>query len=78
MSVAKRGEAQTLKTSDPGAAVVTALVPRIGYARVSKLARQPVAQGRPLTAILDESGLLSRSDALSEIDRASYPVFDPR
>ncbi|RQR51585.1 aspartate ammonia-lyase [Burkholderia sp. Bp9140] len=59
-------------------AVATALVPRLGYARVSKLARQSVAEGRPLAVILDESGLLSRDDALSEIDKASYPVFEPR
>lgn len=57
-------------------AVATALVPRLGYARVSKLARQSVAEGRPLLTILDESGLLARDDTLSEIDKASYPVFD--
>ncbi|RQR22615.1 aspartate ammonia-lyase [Burkholderia sp. Bp9143] len=59
-------------------AIATALVPKIGYARVSKLARQSVAEGRPLAVILDESGLLSRHDTLSEIDKASYPVFEPR
>ncbi|MEX3842852.1 aspartate ammonia-lyase [Paraburkholderia sp. BR10882] len=59
-------------------AVATALVPKLGYARVSKLARQSVAQGRPLVQILDESGLLSRDDTLSLIDTASYPVFEPR
>ncbi|MPV55215.1 aspartate ammonia-lyase [Burkholderia sp. HI2761] len=59
-------------------AVATALVPTLGYARVSKLARQSVAEGRPLAVILDESGLLSRTDALAEIDKASYPVFEPR
>ncbi|MEX4004857.1 aspartate ammonia-lyase [Paraburkholderia sp. EG285A] len=56
-------------------AVATALVPSIGYARVSTLARKSVAEGRPLAAILDESGLLSRSDTLLAIDKASYPVF---
>ena len=59
-------------------AVATALVPKLGYARVSKLARQSVADGRPLVEILDESGLLSRDDTLSAIDAASYPVFEPR
>ena len=57
-------------------AVATALVPRIGYARVSKLARQSVAEGRSLIAILDESGVLSRDDAIAAIRKASYPVFE--
>lgn len=56
-------------------AVATALVPKVGYARVSKLARQSVAEGRPLIGILEETGLLSRQDTLTEIDAASHPVF---
>jgi aspartate ammonia-lyase len=57
-------------------AVATALVPKIGYARVSKLARQSVAEGRSLVSILDESGLLSKEDTIAAIRKASYPVFD--
>ncbi|KVC45481.1 aspartate ammonia-lyase [Burkholderia diffusa] len=57
-------------------AVATALVPKLGYARVSKLARQSVAEGRSLVAILDESGLLSPDDTIAAIRKASYPVFD--
>jgi aspartate ammonia-lyase len=57
-------------------AVATALVPKIGYARVSKLARQSVAEGRSLVSILDESGLLSPDDTIAAIRKASYPVFD--
>jgi aspartate ammonia-lyase len=57
-------------------AVATALVPRLGYAQVSKLARQSVAEGRPLISILDESGLLSRDETIAAIRKASYPVFD--
>jgi aspartate ammonia-lyase len=57
-------------------AVATALVPKIGYARVSKLARQSVAEGRSLLSILDESGLLSQDDAIAAIRNASHPVFD--
>ncbi len=57
-------------------AVATALVPKIGYARVSKLARQSVAEGRSLVTILDESGLLSTDDTIAAIRKASYPVFD--
>lgn len=56
-------------------AVATALVPKIGYARVSKLARQSVAEGRPLVGILEETGLMSQQDTLAEIDAASHPVF---
>jgi len=57
-------------------AVATALVPQLGYAHVSRLARQSVAEGRPLLTILDESGLLARADTLSAIDKASHPVFE--
>jgi len=57
-------------------AVATALVPTIGYARVSKLARQSVAEGRSLVSILEESGVLSRDDTIAAIQKASYPVFD--
>jgi len=57
-------------------AVATALVPKIGYARVSKLARQSVAEGRSLISILDESGVLSTQDTITTIRNASYPVFD--
>ncbi|GAB3630589.1 aspartate ammonia-lyase [Pandoraea terrae] len=57
-------------------AVATALVPELGYARVSKLARQSVAEGRPLLTILDDSGLLPRDETLSAIDKASHPVFN--
>jgi aspartate ammonia-lyase len=56
-------------------AMATALVPKLGYARVSKLARQSVAEGRPLRSILDESGLLAKDDTLAAIHEASQPVF---
>src|SRR5476651_1408661 len=56
-------------------AVATALVPKLGYARVSKLARQSVAEGRPLLTLLDESGLLATDDMLAAIHEASHPVF---
>ncbi|KWF59709.1 aspartate ammonia-lyase [Burkholderia pseudomultivorans] len=56
-------------------AVATALVPKIGYARVSKLARQSVAECRSLVSILDESGLLSADDTVAAIRKASHPVF---
>lgn len=57
-------------------AVATALVPKIGYANIARLARQSVTQGRPLIDILDDSGVLSREDAIAEIRRVSTPVFD--
>ncbi|WP_216108219.1 lyase family protein [Burkholderia plantarii] len=57
-------------------AVATALVPELGYARVSQLARQSVAEGRPLATILDESGLMTHADTVAAIERASHPVFD--
>ncbi|AZG11932.1 aspartate ammonia-lyase [Cupriavidus metallidurans] len=58
-------------------AVATALVPTIGYAKVSKLARQSVAEGRPLVSILEETGLLSKQETLEAIKKASHPVFNP-
>ncbi|NWC96678.1 MULTISPECIES: aspartate ammonia-lyase [unclassified Pseudomonas] len=57
-------------------AVATALVPQLGYARVSQLARQSVAQGRSLLSILEESGLMSQAEAMAAIERASRPVFE--
>jgi len=56
-------------------AVATALVPRLGYAKVSKLARQSVAEQRPLVEILGESGILSREETLAAIRKASVPAF---
>lgn len=63
---------QNLKQS---MAVATALVPKLGYANVSKLARQSVAQGRPLLEIMEESGVMSHSEAMEAIHKASLPVF---
>ena len=57
-------------------AVATALVPKLGYVKVSQLARQSVEQGRPLLDILDETGVLLRGDAEALILQASLPVFD--
>ncbi|MEN4946460.1 aspartate ammonia-lyase [Pseudomonas proteolytica] len=56
-------------------AVATALVPELGYAKVSKLARQSVAEGRSLLAILEESELMSQAAAMAAIEKASHPVF---
>jgi aspartate ammonia-lyase len=57
-------------------AVATALVPQLGYARVSQLARQSVAQGRSLLSILEASGLMSQAEAMAAIERSSRPVFE--
>lgn len=56
-------------------AVATALVPRLGYAQVSKLARQSVNEQRALVAILAESGILSEQETLAAIQKASVPAF---
>lgn len=56
-------------------AVATALVPTLGYKKVSALARQSVNQGRPLIEILDESGLLSRAEARTRIELAAQAQF---
>ncbi|MGH8385553.1 MAG: aspartate ammonia-lyase [Pseudomonas sp.] len=56
-------------------AVATALVPKLGYAKVSKLARQSVAEGRSLLAILEESGQMTQAEAMAAIEKATHPVF---
>jgi len=56
-------------------AVATALVPTLGYKKVSALARQSVSEGRPLIEILDESGLLSRAEARTRIELAAQAQF---
>lgn len=57
-------------------AVATALVPQLGYAQVSKLARKSVEDGRPLLDILDEQGILDPEDAAQLMRAAARPVFD--
>ena len=57
-------------------AVATAIVPTLGYASVSKLARQSVQEGRSLLTIMEESGIMSQADAMAAIEKASCPVFD--
>lgn len=69
-------EARNLEHLTESMAVATALVPRLGYAKVSKLARQSVNEGRSLVAIMAESGVMSEVEAMSAIEKASYPVFD--
>ncbi len=69
-------EARNLEHLTESMAVATALVPRLGYAKVSKLARQSVNEGRSLVAIMAESGVMSEAEAMSAIEKASYPVFD--
>ncbi len=57
-------------------AVATALVPQLGYARVSKLARQSVLEKRTLLYILEKEGILTNSESLEAIQKASQPVFN--
>lgn len=56
-------------------ALATALVPTLGYAKVSELARQSVAEQRPLLEILEESGVLTKEQAVQAIQKASVPAF---
>ena len=53
-------------------AVATALVPALGYAKVSDLARQSVLEDRPLIQILDESGVLSPAEARARIEESTH------
>ena len=52
-------------------AVATALVPALGYAKVSDLARQSVLEDRPLIEILEETGVLSPGEARERIEEAT-------
>ena len=56
-------------------AMATALVPKLGYHKVSALVRQSVAAGRPLIDILEESRVLSRPEARALIESAVTPNF---
>ncbi|WP_108610819.1 aspartate ammonia-lyase [Aminobacter sp. MSH1] len=57
-------------------AVATALVPTLGYAQVSKLARRSVDDGRPLLELLEEQGLLDREEAAQLMRSVARPVFN--
>ena len=67
--------ARNLEHLSESMAVATALVPALGYAKVSKLARQSVNEGRSLLAILEESSVMSKTQAMAAIEKASHPVF---
>ncbi|MCO8170298.1 aspartate ammonia-lyase [Pseudomonas sp. 21LCFQ02] len=69
-------EARNLAHLTDSMAVATALVPELGYAKVSKLARQSVQEGRTLLAIMEESGVMTRAEAMTAIEKASHPVFE--
>ncbi|MEO7939102.1 MAG: aspartate ammonia-lyase [Burkholderiaceae bacterium] len=56
-------------------AMATALVPTLGYHKISELVRQSVAQGRPLIDILEEGQVLSRDQARAMIEASVTPAF---
>lgn len=56
-------------------AVATALVPTLGYAKVSELARASVQQGQPLIKILEETGVLDAAEARRHIEESTRPAF---
>ena len=56
-------------------AMATALVPQLGYHKISALVRRSVAEGRPLVDILEESQVLSRADACALIASSVTPAF---
>ena len=45
-------------------AIATALIPKLGYAKVSKIVREAAAQNQCLLDVLQERGLLSRGEAI--------------
>lgn len=56
-------------------AVATALVPQLGYHKISGLVRRSVAEKRPLMDILEESKVLSRAEAVALIEASVTPAF---
>lgn len=56
-------------------AMATALVPTLGYHKISALVRRSVAEQRPLVDILDESDVLSRAEATALIAASATPTF---
>ncbi len=56
-------------------AVATALVPRLGYHKISALVRQSVAEGRPLIDLLEQSNVLSKAEARALIESAVTTRF---
>jgi aspartate ammonia-lyase len=56
-------------------AMATALVPLLGYHKVSTLARQSVTSGRDLIDILEQSEVLSRAEARALIEASVTPAF---
>lgn len=56
-------------------AMATALVPELGYHKISGLVRQSVAEGRPLIDILEEGHVLSREQARAMIEASVTPAF---
>ena len=56
-------------------AIATALIPTLGYARVSALARQSLAEGRALGELLDEAGVLTLAQSRVLTEKAARPSF---
>jgi len=56
-------------------AVATALIPTLGYAQVSKLARQSVQESKPLIKILEDTGVLSAAEARMHIEQSTRLEF---
>jgi aspartate ammonia-lyase len=55
-------------------ALATALVPRLGYDATSALVQEAQGAARPLIDLLDERGVVSRSEALAQLLLASQVV----
>ena len=56
-------------------AVATALVPTLGYHKISTLVHQSVAEERPLIDILEESGVMLKADAVKLLFSSATPNF---
>jgi aspartate ammonia-lyase len=57
--------------------VITALIPFIGYAEASKLAKQALATGRPVADLVVEGGLMTRADVMKQLQPGRLSGVQP-
>jgi len=66
--------AAALAQVEASVGLITALAPRLGYARTSALARKALKSGMSAHAVLAEEGLLDLPEIAALLDPRSYPI----
>jgi len=57
--------------------VITALIPFIGYAEASKLAKKALATGRPVADLVVEGGLMTREEVVKQLSPSRLSGLQP-